>query len=75
MRNKTKKNIINITGITIMALFFIGFGYLVLINDPTVLSKIPTEHPNTEMELVTHEKTGQKEWRYHVTDGVGNVNP
>ena len=72
MKRKTKKNIINIVGIAIFALFGTGLLYLMLINDPTIERHYPTPDNNTSLIIIEHTKTGQKDYIYGVTDGVGS---
>lgn len=73
MKRQTKKNIINLFGITIMVLFAIGLLYLVIFNDPILETEYDTKNPNTSLIVREHTKTGQKEYIYGVVDGVGSV--
>jgi hypothetical protein len=75
LKKHTKKNIINIIGISLMGLFVIGMLYLVIFDDPKVVQEYDTKDPNTKMVVVTHTKTGEKDYFYEVRDGVGNIDP
>ena len=75
MKRQTKKNIINIAGITVMVLFATGLLYLVIFNDPITETVYDTGDPNTSLIIREHMKTGKKDYIYGVVDGVGSVNP
>jgi hypothetical protein len=75
MKKKTKKFIINLLGITGMVLFLGGLGYLVIFNDPIVETEYDTHNERTTLIIREHTKTGEKDYIYGVTDGVGSTNP
>ena len=75
MKKSTKKNIINIIGISIFALGTSGLLYLVIFNDPITETVYDTGNPKTSLIIREHMKTGQKDYIYGVIDGVGNTDP
>ena len=75
MKKSTKKNIINIIGISIFVLFAGGLLYLVIFNDPITETEYDTGNPKTSLIIREHMKTGQKEYLYGVVDGVGSSDP
>jgi len=75
LKKSTKKNIINIIGISIFVLFAGGLLYLVIFNDPITETEYDTGNPKTSLIIREHMKTGQKEYLYGVVDGVGSSDP
>ena len=75
MKKSTKKNIINIIGISLFVLFAGGLLYLVIFNDPITETEYDTGNPKTSLIIREHMKTGQKEYLYGVVDGVGSSDP
>lgn len=73
MKRQTKKNIINICGISVMVLFALGVGYLVLFGDPILETEYDTGNPRTTLIVREHTKTGEKDYIYGIVDGVGSV--
>lgn len=61
-------------GLILMVIFF-GVMVSFFTLDPTVVSKIETDNPRTQMNVTEHILTGQKDWWYNVKDGVGNFKP
>lgn len=72
MKRQTRKNIINLFGITVMVLFAVGLLYLVIFNDPITETEYDTGNNSTTLIIREHMKTGQKEYIYGVVDGVGS---
>lgn len=75
LKKSQKKFIINIAGLTLMALFLSGFGYLIIFNDPITETEYDTGNPNTSLIIREHTKTGEKDYIYGVVDGIGQTNP
>ena len=56
-----------------MVLFLGGFGYLIFTNDPIVEQEYDTGNEKTTLLIRTHTNTGEKDYIYGVTDGVGAI--
>jgi len=73
MRKQQRQKIIFWMGVSVMVLFLSGMAYLIIFNDPITEQEYDTGNPDTTLLVRTHTLTGEKEYIYGVTDGVGGT--